>query len=267
MRVLLLAVAAAALSVAIVAPSQAQSAKDAKKSPPEPAPRNAAGRVLLGGATPQDKGVWVPAHIIVTPLIPLKDIPFQPWAKAQWDSRQVTRMEPHTRCKPSGSARQFITPYGVEMDEFKQLKRIYIFDIGGPHTFRVVYMDGRSHPKNFDPTYYGHSIGWWDGDDTLVIDTVGYNEGFWPDRMGLPHTTRLHTVERLTRLNATNMKYQITFDDPGAYTKSWTASFGLRWEAGTELYEYVCQDANEAGQLLVGQGGDKKLHRISRITP
>jgi hypothetical protein len=85
--------------------------------------------------------------------------------------------------------------------------------------------------------------------------------------MGLPHTSRLHTVERLTRLDATHMKYQITFDDPGAYTKPWTASFGLRWEAGTELYEYVCQDANEAGQLLVGKGGDKKVRRLSRITP
>jgi len=266
MRLLLHAAAVAVLSVAMVAPSPAQTGKKAKQPPPGPAPRNAAGRVLLGGATPADKGVWVPNHVIVTPLIPLAQIPFQPWAKAQWDSRQITRMEPHTRCKPSGSARQFITPYGVEIDEFARLKRIYIFDIGGPHTFRTVYMDGRSHPANFDPTYYGHSIGWWEG-DTLVIDTVGYNTGFWPDRMGLPHTTRLHTVERLTRLNATQMKYQITFDDPGAYTKPWTASFGLHWEKGTELYEYICQDANEAGQLLVGEGGDKPLHRVSRITP
>jgi hypothetical protein len=266
MRLQRIAAAAAALWLASMGPGHAQNGEDAVKAPPSPAPRNAAGRVLLSGATPADKGVWVPNKVIVTPLIPLDQIPFQPWAKGQWDARQQTRMEPHTRCKPSGAARQFITPYGVEIDEFPTIDRIYIFDIGGPHTFRTVYMDGRSHPRDFVPTYYGHSIGWWEG-DSLVIDTVGYNEGFWPDRMGLPHTNRLHTVERLTRLNATQMKYEITFDDPGAYTKPWTASFGLRWEAGTELYEYVCQEANEAGDLLVGKGADESLHRVSRIAP
>ena len=59
-------------------------------------------------------------------------------------------------------------------------------------------MDGRSHPKDFTPTYYGHSIGWWEG-DTLVVDTVGFNEGFWMDRGGLPHTDQLHTIEKFTR--------------------------------------------------------------------
>lgn len=266
MRLQRIAAAAAALSLVSIGSAHAQGRDGAVKAPPPPAPRNAAGRVLLSGATPADKGVWVPSKVIVTPLIPLDQIPFQPWAKAQWDARQETRMEPHTRCKPSGAARQFITPYGVEIDEFPKIDRIYIFDIGGPHTFRTVYTDGRSHPRDFVPTYYGHSIGWWEG-DTLVIDTVGYNEGFWVDRMGLPHTNRLHTVERLTRLNATQMTYEITIDDRGAYTKPWTASFGLRWEAGTELYEYVCQEANEAGNLLVGKGADKSLHRVSRIAP
>jgi hypothetical protein len=73
-------------------------------------------------------------------------------------------------------ARQFLTPYGVEMVEMRELQRVFIFDIGGPHTFREVFMDGRSHPKDFTPTYYGHSIGWWDG-DTLVIDTAVSTKG------------------------------------------------------------------------------------------
>ena len=107
--------------------------------------------------------------------------------KALFADRNSNELEPHTRCKPSGVARQFLTPYGVEMVEMRELQRVFIFDIGGPHTFRDVFMDGRSHPKDFTPTYYGHSIGWWDG-DTLVVDTVGFNEGFWMDRDGLPHT-------------------------------------------------------------------------------
>ena len=67
------------------------------------------------------------------------------------------------------------------------MQRVYIFDIGGPHTYRTIYMDGRTHPANLTPSYYGHSIGWWEG-DTLVVDTIGFNENFWLDRRGLPHT-------------------------------------------------------------------------------
>jgi hypothetical protein len=253
------------LTLSAPAPAPAQP-RTASRPPPGPAPRGADGRVLLGGATPADKGVWVPPlQAIGKPLKELDKIPFQPWARAQYDSRQATRMEPHTRCKPSGAARQFLTPYGVEIDEFPVEKRIYIFDIGGPHTFRTVYMDGRSHPRDLDPTYYGHSIGWWEG-DTLVIDTIGYNEGFWPDRQGLPHTDRLHTVERLTRRDSRTIDYEITLDDPGAYTAPWTTRFDLGWEDGTELYEYVCQDANEASTLLVGQGATS-VDRTSRIAP
>jgi hypothetical protein len=264
MRRVLLASALVALTIAAIEPSSAQRRRS-DETPAKPAPRRADGRVLLGGAAGDEKGVWVPLHTIGQPLKPLDQVPFQDWAEAQYASRKSTRMEPHTRCKPSGAARQFLTPYGVEIDEFPAQKRIYIFDIGGPHTFRTVYMDGRSHPRDFDPTYYGHSIGWWEG-DTLVVDTVGYNEAFWPDRQGLPHTDRLHTVERLTRLDSRTMKYEITFEDPGAYTAPWTTSFDLGWEDGTELYEYVCQDANEASELLVGEGATS-VDRTSPIVP
>jgi hypothetical protein len=214
--------------------------------PSAPTPRNADGRALLGTTT-ADKGVWTPVFGITNPLAPLETIPFQPWARQLYDDRQDYQFEPHTRCKPSGFARQFITPYGVEFVELPELKRIYIFDIGGPHTYRTVYMDGRSHPEHLEPTFYGHSVGWWDG-DTLVIDTVGYNEEFWMDRRGVPHTDRLHTIERFTRTNHDTVSYEMTVDDPGAYTKPWNAKFNLRWENGTELYEYVCQEDNIAAE-------------------
>jgi hypothetical protein len=219
--------------------------------PPKPAPRNVAGRVLLGGETRMDKGVWLPVFGIFDPIAPYTTVPFQPWAKAVYDDRQKHELEPHARCKPSGSARQFLTPYGVEFVELPEAQRIFIFDIGGPHTFRTVYMDGRSHPNDFTPTYYGHSIGWWEG-DTLVVDTVGYNERFWLDRRGLPHTNHLHTLERFTRTNQAQISYAITVDDAGAYTAPWTGRFNLRWEAGTELFEYMCQQANYATELMVG---------------
>ena len=219
--------------------------------PPKPAPRNAAGRVLLGSATPTEKGVWLPVFGILDPIAPAATVPFQPWAKAVYDDRQKHELEPHTRCKASGAARQFLTPYGVEFVELPETQRIYIFDIGGPHTFRPIYMDGRTHPEKLEASYYGHSIGWWEG-DTLVVETTGFNERFWLDRRGLPHTTQMRTLERFTRLNAAQIGYEITVDDPGAYTAPWTGKFNLRWESGTELFEYVCQQANYATELMVG---------------
>src|SRR5687768_1383918 len=227
--------------------------------PAMPAPRNASGRVLLQGATPADKGLWQPGGVVLTPIAP--DIPFQPWARALYKDREAHRLEPHARCKASGIARQFQTPYGVEFIELPELQRILIFDVGGPHTFRTVYTDGRSHPKDLLPSYYGHSIGWWEG-DTLVIDTTGYNEGFWLDRMGAPHTERLHTVERITRTDAASLQYEMTIEDPSVYTAPWKARFDMRWEQGTELFEYVCQEANYAHDLMVGT-----LQSVDRTTP
>jgi hypothetical protein len=232
--------------------------------PPQPAPRNADGRALLGGANPKDKGVWLPVFGITEPIKPVKDTPFQPWAKAVYDDRQKNELEPHTRCKPSGVARQFLTPYGVEFVELPELDRLYIFDIGGPHTYRTVYMDGRTHPTNLTPSYYGHSVGWWEG-DTLNVDTIGYNENFWLDRRGMPHTEALHTLEKFTRTDSATIKYEVTVNDPGAYTAPWTTTFNLRRETGTELFEYVCQQANYAGELMVGD--QKSVNRTTTIIP
>ena len=190
--------------------------------------------------------------------------PLQPWAQAVLDDRRKNQLEPHTRCKPSGVTRQFLTPYGVEFVDLPELQRVYIFDIGGPHTYRTIFMDGRVHPANLAPSYYGHSIGWWEG-DTLVVDSIGFNEGFWMDRRGSPHTDKLHTLERFTRSDSLTMKYEVTIDDPGAYTATWKSGFDLRWEPGTELFEYVCQQANYAHELMVGQ--QKKIDRTSIIVP
>ena len=232
--------------------------------PPRPAPRNKEGRVLLSGATAKDKGVWLPGPVVPDPLGPSKELPFQPWAGALFADRRTHQLEPHARCKPSGVARVFLTPYGVEITELAELKRVYIFDIGGPHTFRTIYVDGRAHPKDLVPSYYGHSIGKWEG-DTLVVDTVGFNESFWLDRGGLPSTDQMRTVERITRTNMTTLHYELMVDDPGAYTKPWNGKLDLVWEDNTELFEYVCQEQNYAHELMVGQA--TKVDRSSPIIP
>ncbi len=213
--------------------------------------------MILGG-----KGVWTPSGFGITaPLLATDKTPYQPWAKALFEYRQVNELEPHTRCKPSGGTRQFLTPYGVEFVELPDIQRIYIFDIGGPHTYRTIYMDGRKHPEKLTPSYYGHSIGHWEG-DTLVVDTVGYNEAFWLDRRGMPTTDQLHTTERFTRTSTQQIKYEITVDDPGAYTAPWTSGLNLAWNPGQELFEYICQQSNYAGELMVGE-----MNSVDRSSP
>jgi hypothetical protein len=195
---------------------------------------------------------------------PCTPIPYMAWTLAVSDDRRQNELEPHTRCKPSGGPRQWLTPYGAEFLEMPEQKLAYVFDIGGPHTYRTIYMDGRTHPADLTPSFYGHSIGWWEG-DTLVVDTVGFNEGFWIDRGQLPHTEQLHLLERYTRTSVGSMRYELTIDDPGAYTASFTGTSNLRWENDTELFEYVCQQANQAHTLMVGDG--TSVDRSSLIVP
>lgn len=255
-------ITSALLASLLVTGSVLAAQEEAEGPPPGPAPRNAEGRALLGGATPAEKGVWPPGFNISTPIAPIETLPMKDWTRALFEDRQRHELEPHARCKASGISRQFTTPYGVEFVEIPELGRVYIFDIGGPHTFRTIYTDGRQHPADLEPTNYGHSIGHWEG-DTLVVDTVGYNEDFWLDRRGTPHTDQIHTVERFTRVNQEAIAYELTVDDPGAYDAVWTGSRTLRWEAGVELFEYMCQQANYAHELMVGE----EVRAVDRSSP
>jgi len=254
----------------------------APAAPSRPTPHWPDGRVNLG-APMGEKGLWAPAGIVQVSVNPksvnragptthipnnikIEDVPFQPWARALHEARELAfeSDEPHTRCKASGGPRQFITPYGVEFLDQPEEKRMYIFDIGGPHTFRTIYMDGRPHPKNLEPGYYGHSVGRWEG-EALVVDTVGFNERFWLDREGEPHTEQLHLIERFSRPDFNTLQYEVTVDDPGAYTAPWTGGFLLRWSNNTELFEYICQDNNQSPQGMVGTA--TSVDRTSQIIP
>jgi hypothetical protein len=86
------------------------------------------------------------------------------------------------------------------------------------------------------------------------------------DRRGMPHTNQLHTVERFTRKDAETIAYEIKVHDPGAYTGDWTGAFDLRFERGVELFEYSCQQANYAVELMVG-GERSSIDRTSPIVP
>lgn len=195
----------------------------------------------------------------------LSEIPFQPWTRAIYDYRQENQLEPYTRCKPSGAFRQVATAYGTQFVHFPELKQFIIFQTGGSHSYRTIYMDGREHPKDLAPTYYGHSIGHFEG-DTLVVDTVGYNERMWISNLeGMPHSDQLHTIERFTRTDMNNMRYELIIDDPGAYTATWKTLFNIRFNSGVESFEFICQDGNQALDLMVGSLG--QVDRSSPFVP
>jgi hypothetical protein len=229
------------------------------KGPSMPAPRNKDGRVTLGPAAGQT-GFWggggsitgrngasLPTNLMAD------EVPLQPWARALWQVRQKEgqKDDPHARCLPPGGPRQFQTPNGFEFIEEPDRKRITIVFGGGPRSWRFIYLDERKLPPADEdriPTYFGYSSGHWDG-DMLTVESEGYNEKFWFVRGGLPHTDALHLTERFSRPDYDTLKYEVTVNDPKAYTKPWDGGFTVPWTytnwdglPGGELQEYLCQD-------------------------
>ena len=251
-----------------------------------PAPQLPDGHVSFG-ALPGEKGVWNRGdYRSVMPENPeevalrdrgriredpsglkpkFSEVPFQPWAASLYLYRQTHEVEPYGRCKPAGGFRNMAIPYGTDIVQVPEQQRIYIYQTGGSHSFRPIYLDGRAHPEDLDPSYYGHSVGHWEG-DTLVIDTVGFNERGWIGARGIPNTKQLHLIERITRLDMDTLRYEMTVDDPGAYTAPWSTGMLMRWTPDREMFEFVCQDGNLAHELMIG-AGNVQIDRTSSIVP
>lgn len=185
-----------------------------------------------------------------------KVAPFQPWAKGLYLYRQrsLLKDDPMASCLPPGGPRQFQAPYGVAILEQPERQRILVMSAGGNRNWRLIYLDGRGLPQGEDvtPTYFGYSAGKWEG-DTLVLQTVGFNERFWFSNGGLPHTESLKLTERFSRPDFDTLRYEVTVDDRGAYTRPWTAAWTLHWAAGEDLPEYFCQDNNKDPEHMVGR--------------
>jgi hypothetical protein len=104
-----------------------------------------------------------------------------------------------------------------------------------------VFLDGRAHPESAFPTWMGHSVGRWEG-DTLVVDTVGFNDRSW---LGVaPHTEQMHVVQRYRRPDLGHLVKEVTIEDPGALTSPW--SYRVNWELapGEEVLEMICENNN-----------------------
>ena len=178
-----------------------------------------------------------------------KVAPFQDWARDLYSFRQRNFLKDDpsfVTCQPPGGPRQFQLPNGVQFAEDLARQRYLVLIGGGNHNFRIIYMDGRPQKGQLsgdadNPLYYGRAAGKWEG-DTLVVDLKNFNEQFWFSNGGLPHTNQLHLVERISRPDFNTLKYDLTIDDPGAYTKTWSTSWTLKWVPDEELSSYYCQD-------------------------
>jgi hypothetical protein len=178
-----------------------------------------------------------------------KEAPLSEIGKMEMAKRQ-SKDDPEANCLPTGVPRQAPYPWRIVTDP----THIYMLFEGNIHSFRQIFMDGRKHPADPDPSWYGHSIGSWDG-DTLVVDTVGYNDKFWFDFRGHPHSEQLHTIERWTRKDLGTLENVVTIDDPVMYSKKFDVKYTATLRQNDELMEYICQENQQDAQHLQGNAG------------
>jgi hypothetical protein len=149
-------------------------------------------------------------------------------------------------CFPPGVPRIYLHPFPVEIIQIPgRVIMLFEFD----HFIRQIYTDGRGHNTALGPTWMGDAIGKWDG-DTLVVDTVGFNDKTWLDRGGHPHSTQLHLVERFRRADHDTLEDDVTIEDPIAYTKPWDAHLTFRLHPKWNIMEQVCEDNVNFNQFI-----------------
>jgi hypothetical protein len=228
----------AVAAVAILPPMSGEGIAQAPTPPAGPTPRMPDGKVDFSG-------VWHPG----TSFGNLGQVPLQPWAEALYRERRanLSKDDPEGFCLPAGVPR--ISPFPYKVVQTPAL--LVILHEGNVHSFREFFLDGRGHPKGLDHLWMGHSIGKWEG-DTLVVDTVGFNEKTWMNGQGIPHTDALHVTERFTRPDLGHLEIEITLEDPGALLAPHTFKRVHTLMQGAELLEYVCNEFNIDKDRLVG---------------
>jgi hypothetical protein len=199
---------------------------------------------------PDLSGVWS-APRIVDPERPN----MLPWAAAviKEEAENYGKDFPRAHCLPDS-----VTMLGrFSVNRVVQTPTFMLFlneqDVPG---YRQVFLDGRGHPKDLDPTWTGHSIGKWEG-DTLVVDTVGFNNKApinWLTVGGsTPHTEKLHLITRFRRPDLGHLEMEVTFNDPGTFTKPLKMKAISDLVENDEVQEWICNENNQDLEHLVGK--------------
>ncbi|MBZ5645124.1 MAG: hypothetical protein LAO19_20380 [Acidobacteriia bacterium] len=245
------------LAAAVFFPSGLH-AQTAPKPAAKPAAAQAAAKTADGA--PDFSGVWEghmpPSARKYAGYSFTGDIPeMTPWGKAQyeqtkpsWGPRAVVDstdlVNPTTGneigCFPTGVPRIYVHPFPMEIVQIPG-RVIQLFEFN--HFVRQIYTTTGSHEhaKDLDPSWMGDSVGWWEG-DTLVIDSVGFNDKTWLDRAGLPHSDQLHVIERISRPKHDTLVVHIAIDDPKTYTHKWEGERVYVLEPDWKLTEMICED-------------------------
>ncbi len=254
---------AIALVSSSAAPAQSAPQKDGQSS---------ASKSISTGRNADLAGVWDTQNPRgfqpATATFPGEMPPLTPWAQAQLqatrpaygpravpdstDPVNPTKLGAHG-CYPPGVPRIYLHPLPMEIIQIpgRVLLR-FEFD----HLLREVWMDGRGHPSDLEPTYMGHSIGRWEG-NTLVVDTIGFNDRTWIDRVGHRHSEDLHVIERFRRVDHDTLENDITVEDPKAFTKPWNTHVIFALRPDWKILEYSCADNANFDQNLQMQGQGK----------
>jgi hypothetical protein len=201
--------------------------KDRQVIPDLPVPRTPDGK-------PDLSGLWLEGD---DPFPERPDA--KPWAREKLDERIANnfRYHPHNQCLPGdppipGGAAPFMAKF-VHKDE---LLVVLFEDYPG---FRQVFLDGREHPEWPNPSWMGHSVGHWEGDE-LVIDTIGFNDRGWMG--GYPRSEQLHITERYRRTEYGRMEMTLTVEDPEVFNAPWSQFIVFDLAPQEELIEFVCEN-------------------------
>lgn len=200
----------------------------------------------VGQDVPNISGVWTNRAPYTRQLAPIEggDPPMLPWNKAKFDERAAAEKaghplyDPTAMCMPSGIPRLFAAPYPIEVVQTPE-RTVILYEV--QHLFRIIHMNSQ-HPKDLKPSFMGHSIGHWEG-DVLVVDTIGMTPQSQIDETGVMHTGAIHVVEHIQKVGGL-LEFNVTIDDPGAFSRPWQAKRVFEWKPKTRFIEYVCEENN-----------------------
>jgi hypothetical protein len=180
--------------------------------------------------------------------IKLKEgLPYTEWSQEQIKIRRANggREDPHTYCKPPNFPRAWTLPQYIKVVQTpREMVILHEFNAA----YREIYMDGRPLPEDPNPTWNGYSIAHWDG-DVLVIETNGIRDDMWLDIQGSPITESARITERLKRINFGVMQIEISVNDPKAYTRPWSVTIEMAYQADTPMIEEICMDNEQDVKL------------------
>ena len=210
-----------------------------------PVPRMPDGRPDLSGIWRRAAGGKVTAQNLAGAGA---EVLFQPWAEQLYNARRAQNGKgvPSERCLPHSIPKAYLLAEPTKIVQVPGL--IAILHEEFTH-YRQIFTDGRQRPPNRKPTWFGYSLGTWDG-DTLVVDTRGFVNDTWLDFGGRPATDALHVVERYRRRDFGHMDVEFTIDDPKAYLKPWSFEVSFDLLPDTELLEETCENETDAPHLV-----------------